>query len=195
MIAAVEDELSEAVLRRTLAVVRPDLAIWSVLSHRGSGYLRNRSRELNRTAAKVPVLVLTDLDDPAQCPPGLIADWLPIQRNPGLLIRVAVMEIESWVLAHRTATAPFLGVAERLIPIDTDGIPNPKEFLVGLARRSRLGSIRSDLVPRKGSTAHVGPAYNATLSQFVAAEWDPRAASKHSESLARTIDRLKNSFC
>lgn len=194
MIIAVEDPLSEAVTRKLVAEVRPDLAITGFIGNRGNGYLRAKARELNRVAAKVPTFLLADLDSPAACPPSLIADWLPLQLAANLLFRVAVIEVESWVLADREQVAVFLGVPEHRIPIHTDTISDPKQFLVNLARKSRSAGLREDLVPAVGSTALVGPMYNPRLVAFVAEHWSATRAREASGSLARTVERLKVAY-
>ena len=194
MIIAVEDPLSEAITRKLFAEVRPDLTITTLLGNRGNGYLRRKARELNRAAVKLPVFLLTDLDSPELCPPGIIADWLGGEPAANLLFRVAVIEVESWVLADREQVATFIGVPEHRIPADTDSIPDPKQFLVNLARRSRSAEVRTDLVPAIGSTAAVGPLYNPRLVSFVATRWSATRARYASESLARTVTRLHAAY-
>jgi hypothetical protein len=104
------------------------------------------------------------------------------------------MEIESWVIADRDRLAAFLHVQAHRIPNDPDSIPQPKEFIVNLARRARRREIREDLVPRPGSTAAVGPAYNARLIEFVELSWNAVEAATLSPSLARAIKRLSTAF-
>src|SRR6266568_1155742 len=127
MIAAVEDALSEAVVRKIVTVVRPDLTLYQVMRRNGQGYIRSKVRQLNQTARSVPVLVLVDLDRPVPCPADLVQALLPIPHAPKLLFRVAVMEIESWVMADRKPFARFVGIAEDFVPTDTDAEPHPKE--------------------------------------------------------------------
>lgn len=194
MIAAVEDPLSEAVLRKLVLALRPDLTIWQVVRKNGSGYLRSRAREFNRTAQRVPVFILTDQDRPEPCPADLIANWLGVPPAPNLLFRVAVMEIESWIMADRGAFATFIRVPEHSIPENPDEILRPKEFIVSLARRSKRRDIREDLIPARGSTAAVGPAFNLRLGEFVAVAWNPIGAAEASASLHRTIVRLRGAF-
>ncbi|HEY0142993.1 MAG TPA: hypothetical protein VGF48_18995 [Thermoanaerobaculia bacterium] len=194
MIVAVEDPLSEAITRKLFAEVRPDLPITTVLGNRGNAYLRSKARELNRAAATLPVFLLTDLDSPTTCPPHLIANWLGASPATNLLFRVAVIEVESWVLADREQVAEFIGVPEHRIPADTDAIPDPKQFLVNLARRSRSADVRTDLVPAAGSTAAVGPLYNPRVGSFVAARWSAARAGAASASLSRTIERLRIAY-
>lgn len=194
MIVAVEDPLSEAITRKLFAEVRPDLPITTVLGNRGNGYLRAKAREMNRVAAKLPVFLLTDLDSRTKCPPSVIADWLGGQPAGNLLFRVAVIEVESWLLADREQAAAFIGVPDHRIPADTDAIADPKRFLVNLGRRSRSADLRTDLVPTAGSTAAVGPMYNPRLGAFVSKHWSSLRARTASASLARTIERLSAAY-
>ncbi|MCU1245698.1 MAG: hypothetical protein JWN02_1608 [Acidobacteria bacterium] len=193
MIAAVEDALSEAVVRRIVAVVRPDLKLYSVMRKNGHGYIRSRIRELNRTAQTIPVLVLVDLDRPEPCPADLIESFLPAPRASKLLFRVAVMEIESWVMADRPAFAKFLSVSLNRVPENPDTVLRPKEAIVSIAKRSARKAIRDDMVPSPGGTRMVGPAFNARLIRFVET-WDPEAAARVSPSLQKAIERLRSAF-
>lgn len=194
MIAAVEDPLAEAVLRKLVGVLRPDLTIWQVLRKNGSGYLRSRARELNRTAHQVPVFILADQDRPEPCPADLIRNWLGVPPAPSLLFRVAVMETEAWIMADRDAFAAFLRVPANAVPENPDAVREPKELVVSMARRSRRRDIREDLVPASGSTAKVGPAFNPRLTEFVATAWNPVRAAEASASLRRAVTRLYEAF-
>jgi len=107
---AVEDDLSEAVIRRLLLDTGREYAIGTVFGRGGFGYLRSRAKNWNAAAAAgTPVLLLTDLDQ-HPCPPVLIDDWLDIEPHSNLIFRVAVREVESWLLADREGLADFLGI-------------------------------------------------------------------------------------
>jgi hypothetical protein len=194
MIIAVEDVLSEAVARRIIATVDESVQVAMVIGLKGNAYLRERARHLNRTARSVPVFLLTDLDVPALCPANLRKSWIGDAVQPQLLFRVAVVEVESWVLADREELAAMLQIPDHRIPQWTDAIERPKEFLISLARRSRSRDVREDIVPDDGSTAKVGPAYNARLTSFVATRWNAIRAAKHSKSLERTLRRVRTSL-
>ena len=75
MLIAIEDAVSEAVARKLLSSVRPDLAVTVALGRQGNGYLRSRARELNRAATSIPVLMLADLDDRSVCIPDVMMAW------------------------------------------------------------------------------------------------------------------------
>jgi hypothetical protein len=185
---AVEDELSETVLRRILHSVR-GFAIGTTYSRGGFGYLRKTIHGWNNAAKGTPFLVLTDLDKYV-CPAELIAEWLSSPRHPNLLFRIAVREVESWVLADPENLSRFIGVPAHTIPANPDDMIDAKAALVALGMKSRSKLIRESIVPRRGSTAKQGPGYNGCIGQFVRDQWNVKAAKLNSPSLARTIDRL-----
>jgi len=120
----------------------------------------------NVAARGIPYLVLTDLDR-SECAPAKIREWLSAPVHPNLLFRIAVREIEAWLLADRSGLARLFGIAQGRILTNPDDIPDPKGALIDLARSSRWKSLREDIVPRMGSTARQGPAYNDRLGDFV----------------------------
>jgi hypothetical protein len=108
----------------------------------GSSYIKSKISGFNNAAKVTPYLVLTDLDK-KECAPLLIREWLPHGQHPNLLFRVAVREVETWVMADRLSFAKFLGIESKLIPQDIDRqVTNPKEFLLELTRRSRKKDIK-----------------------------------------------------
>lgn len=192
MILAVEDGISEAVCRRLLSVSRPECDVRAVVGLRGYGPLRQRLPELNRSARALEVLLLTDLDTTYPCPGALIDDWREgLTFNSRLLFRVAVHEVESWLLADRHSFAAGLRVPVERLPLEPDLVPDPKRLVVNLARGSRSPTIRADLVPAPGATSAVGPAYNPRMIDFVLNIWNPLQAAAHSPSLRRALERLR----
>jgi len=185
---ATEDELSEITLLRVLADANR-YAVGTAYRRGGFGYLRRTIHGWNSAARSVPFVVLTDLDT-CECPPRLISDWLHVQKHPNLLFRVAVREVESWILADPRNLAKFLGVSRTLIPTDTDAIADPKAAIINLARTSRSKAHRDRIVPGKNSTAKQGPDYNGCLGSFIRELWDIETAKRNSPSLARTVDRI-----
>ena len=188
VILAVEDELSESISTQILGHF--DIEIWYTIRGKGNVSLRQKAPELNRSANGAAIFLLTDLDTPRECPPGLIRSWIRGALNPRFFFRVAVMEVESWVMADRIGFADFLSVPLHRIPSPTDNILNPKEFLLSLARRSKKKSVREALVPAPDTTLRVGNEYNILLSEFVQDHWDLGRAATASPSLKRTLDRL-----
>ena len=192
VIIAVEDYLSEAVLRTILFQSDRTYIIGNCLGRQGLGYLKKKISSFNLASKGIPFIILADLDQ-VECAPELLDSWFNFQKSDNLLFRVAVREVESWVMAHRSAFSSFLGIAKELIPPDTDTIDNPKRFLINLAVRSKNRVIREAIVPNRKSTATIGPDYNGTLISFVQSRWKVRNALKYSRSLKRSFIAI-NSF-
>lgn len=187
----VEDSLSEAVLRAVLQQSNRHYFVGNCYGQGGSGYLKEKIRGFNKAAQGIPFLVLTDLDK-SECPPVLIEEWLSESKHPNLLFRVAVREVESWLLAHREALSKFLGIHKESIPQDVDTINDPKQLLINLTRKSRYRILREAIVPSPGSTAKIGPDYNGKLISFVKSRWKVPAAMLYSPSLKRTVHAVSN---
>jgi hypothetical protein len=183
---AVEDPLSEAVLRTILRQSGRPYHVQSCIGLSGFGYLRKNIRELNHAARKLPILVLTDLDR-AECAPILRREWLNVSPHQNLMFRVAVREVESWIMAHRTEFAAFLGIRTDLIPTNPDGLNDPKRTLLDLTAKSRKRELREAMIPAPKSTAKVGPDYNGRLGEFVIMNWDVREAAKNSLSIRKAL--------
>lgn len=188
VILAVEDRLSDAVATKILETF--GVKIVKRIGFQGKSALERKTPELNRAANGIMVFMLTDLDSLRECPPELIRSWVRGNLNPRFFFRVAVMEVESWVMADRMEFADFLSIPLHRIPSPTDNILNPKEFLLSLARRSKKKAIREALVPAQGATLSVGNQYNTLLSEFVQDHWDLERAATASPSLKRTLDRI-----
>lgn len=187
---ATEDELSEAVLRRLLRHARRGYSVGNAYGRGGFGYLRKTIIGWNRAARGVPFIVLTDLDN-CVCPPALIEQWLPATpKHPNLLFRIAVREVESWLLADSANLSEYLHINAKRMPENPDQIADPKKTLVDLARLSRSADVRGRIVPKSRSTATQGPDYNACLCAFVAGQWDIDLARANSASLDRAVRRL-----
>jgi hypothetical protein len=188
---AIEDAVSEAVIQRVLRESRQQYATATIYNRGGNGYLQRVIAGFNNAAKGTPFLVLTDLDK-HQCPATLVADWLNAPKHPNLLLRVAVTEVEAWLLADRQGIAAFLGVRLDLVPHGVEQLPDPKGVLVSLACRSRKREIKKDICPGVNSTRKVGPNYNPQLVTFVEYNWNLVEARTNSESLNRLIERLEN---
>jgi hypothetical protein len=189
---AVEDELGEQMIRVLLAQSGRVFPIGAVYGKRGNSYLKKTLRAFNNAAKGMSYFVFTDLDD-KPCAAFLIEDWFncsiadyPKRRAANLLFRIAVHEVESWIMADRESFAKFLGISVSKIPPQTDVIPDPKKFLINLARSSRKRDLRDDLVPRLGDSRQIGPDYNGRLSEFLHSSWQASIAELHSSSLAKT---------
>lgn len=186
---ATEDPLSEAIGLRLLAELPIPVKPNFLMRKDGSGNLRSRMDSWRQMSRRQIVLILTDLDRLA-CPLALRADWLGKTPPPAnLLLRIAVKEIESWVLADHEAMRRLIGSKGTLPPLPDD-LPDPKQHFLKLAKFAPR-QIRQDLVKESGAVASQGMGYNVCLTDWVQSVWSPERASERSPSLARTRKRLR----
>jgi len=183
---AVEGEIDEAVARKLIQHIGA-LPGTGFISG-GKQNLRKRVAGYNQAAMRQPWLVLVDLDH-CSCAPTLVQKWVP-QPSPYLCLRVAVREVEAWLLADSHNLAQFLGVPPNCIPHSPEQIGDPKNEMVNLASQSRKRAIRKDMVPTPNTGQQVGAAYSARLIEFVERHWDIQQAASRSPSLQRAIDCL-----
>jgi hypothetical protein len=134
-----------------------------------------------------PVLCIADTD--GECPVKLLANWLPRNSGGKLLLRLAVVEGESWVLSDRAGAAEFFGVAPKAVPAQPDSLVDPKREVLRLARSSRVRVLRQEVVSAENPNKP-GVGYNIHISRFVAEKWDVRRAAEESPSLRRAVLRL-----
>ena len=156
----------------------------------GKGKIKKQIKAYNNAAQHGYYFVLTDLDNEYECAPLLIKDWLPFVQSNQLLFRVAVHEIESWLLADKENLAAFLSISRKLVPLKPDNEIDPKHTIISLAKRSRKREIREAIVPID-DYASIGPEYNIMLQSFVRNFWSINSARKNSPSLDKTLKSLE----
>ena len=190
---AVEGLLDEAVLKRLIAHAGGQAG--AIYGKQGKVQLLRRLSGFNRAAQYAPWAVLVDLDQDGECAPPIRSSWLP-EPSTNMCFRVAVREVEAWLLADREQLARFLAVTPRLIPEEPETLASPKDTMTQLAQKSRRRDGREDMAPRPGSSRRIGPAYSSRLIQFVADTqqgWRPDVASESANSLRgciRCLERL-----
>ena len=176
--------MSGWVARRALSTRPAGYAIGAVFSHGGFGYLKKQAPAFNNAAKGCPFLLLTDLDR-CPCPPQLIEEWLGRPKHPHLLLRVAVREVESWLLGDAVGLGRFLKLRSPLSVPDPESLANPKQTLLGAAEKSPSRLMREALLWRDERSGRLsqGPDYNGTLARFVSCHWDVAAARLKCRSL------------
>lgn len=186
---ATEDELSEIVGIRLVSEMGSAFEVGLTLRKGGFGYLRNSLKSFCQMASRDPMLLLTDLDQ-AKCPASLIEEWMGSMRKPDkLLFRVAVREVESWLLSDHDAMASLMGCSKAKLPKQPDTLADPKQTLLRFARNAPR-NIRTDLIAEDGVIASQGLGYNQRLGDFVREQWSPERAASRSDSLLRVRQRL-----
>ena len=188
--AAVEGDLDHVVVERLILELGANAG--PVHGRAGRSNLMANLDGYNRAAQFAPWLVLVDLDTD-DCAPKLRDDALP-SPSQFMTFRIAVREVESWILADRERVASFLAIGQPSIPLDPDTLLEPKRKIVDLARRSRRSAIKRDLVPREGSGRATGDLYNTRMMEFVqdgVSGWRPEVARQNSDSLDRAIRAIE----
>ena len=152
----------------------------------GKGKIKKQIGAYNTASQHGCYLIIVDLDDDFSCAPALINEWLPGKKSSNFLFRVAVHEIESWLLADIENLADFFSISKSLIPLEPDFKMDPKSVIISLAKRSRKREIREAIVPID-KFASIGPEYNVKLQTFVRDFWNIDLARKRSPSLDKAI--------
>ena len=184
----VEGSLDEAVV--AILITHVGGAPGHIYGGNGKQRILQGIKGYDNAARRAPWLVLVDLDRDADCAPLLRSRWLP---NPAtqMCFRVAVREVEAWLLADRERIASFLGVSRDLAPGRPEEIADPKAEIVRLARRSRHRRIREGVAPRPESGRSEGPEYASLLAEYVRERWRPDVARRRADSLDGAIKCLE----
>ena len=184
-----EDDPTFAIMQKMLDNFNGCFSINQIVNAHGFVRIKKHINGYNEASVYTPYFIITDLDK-NECAPSLIKSWFCKVPNKNMLFRVAVREIESWIIADRKNFAKFIGVSLDKIPLKPDEIKEPKEKLISLVKKSRNKVLCSDLAP-KDNSASIGPYYNATLRQFILDRWDLCSAMKNSPSLNKAFLALK----
>jgi hypothetical protein len=182
----VEDVLSEAVMQRILATVGYAGTVTYRIT-RGNGMIKANVGKYKAASRIIPHIVLTDLDR-YPCPPALLDVWNVGELPPSMLLRIAVREVESWLLSDRKGIASFLHTAIEKVPYYPEREDDPKQALFNVVRKTRKRRLIEEIVPLPG--AHIGPLYNEHMCNFALNHWNIDAAVVDAPSLARNISRI-----
>ncbi|MEY4507229.1 MAG: hypothetical protein RL297_1807 [Pseudomonadota bacterium] len=186
---ATEDELSQAIALRLISELKRPHRVIHKLGLKGNGYLRSKMDSWCQMAEHQIMLVLTDLDQ-ANCLVEFRDQWLAQRRLPASLIfRIAVREVESWVLADHQAMRELVGKIG-VLPPQPDTLPDPKQALLGLGKTAPKG-VRNDLIRTIDGQLRQGVGYNARLTHWINTAWSPERAAERSPSLARARIRIQ----
>ena len=191
---ATEDELSEVMAYRLIEEAAHDLSVSVPMRAGGFGYLKNKAPDLLKLAHNVPVFLLADLDT-SVCPSALRENWLGTGINlpDDLLFRIAVREVEAWLLADREGFAAFTGAPITQIPATPEALVDPKATLLHLVNRYGKREQKVGIVRRDGTNLKQGLEYNLQLGLFVKdkKQWSLERALVNANSLSRAYHRLR----
>lgn len=187
----VEDELSGIVLRKLVEELGNGLFVYSVLLMGGFGNIKTGVQRFKNASNVTPHIVLTDLDM-GDCAPRLLKDWGVDTAMKNMLFRVAVREVEAWLLADREGVAKYLNLPLSKIPLHPEHENDPKQTLLSLVHKCKKRRLVEELVPAIGSSASIGPLYNTRMGEFVRDNWNVQRAAVNSDSLFRAIQRISS---
>jgi hypothetical protein len=185
-----EDEVTHQIMLRIYDYFQGCFSELRAIPCHGNGKIKKQIKAYNYAAHYGYFFIITDLDASYECAPSLISDWLPGQHTSQLLFRVAVHEIESWLLADRENFAAFFSVSQKLIPLNPDKETDPKHIVISLAKRSKKRDIRETIVPID-DYASIGPGYNIQFQGFIQNSWNIDSARRNSPSLDKAIKSLE----
>lgn len=185
-----EDDLSEAVMFKLINHFGDKYIVHNTYSGHGFGYLKSNIKGFNQASVVSPFFMLTDLDN-YTCPTSLIKDWINFPLHSNFIFRIAVREVEAWLLSDIEGLSEFLKVSTVNFPVFPENEFDPKNTLIQLARRSRIRRIREDLVPINENAA-IGPNYNGCLIEFVFYNWKIETALTRSKSFLKAFNKLKD---
>jgi hypothetical protein len=186
---ATEDELSEAIALRLISELKRPHHVTHALRRNGFGYLQSKMDSWCQMAEHQIMMVLTDLDQ-ANCLVEFRDQWLADRPLPtSLIFRIAVREVESWVLADHQAMRELVG-KKGVLPTQPDALPDPKQALLGLGKTAPK-SVRDDLIRTIDGQLRQGVGYNARLKHWINTAWSPERAAERSPSLFRARIRIQ----
>ena len=190
--AAVEGIVDEALLKRVCNSLGTDIAY--VYGKGGKSSVIRNLQGYNHSARFRHWVILLDLDRDAGCAPDAVNGWLPAPA-PLMRLRVAVRELEAWLLADPERLSGFLGVSSQIMPGNPDNLPDPKLAIVNLARASNRRAVKEDIVPSLRSGHSEGPAYASRMIEFISDVhngWRPEVAAINSDSFRRCRSAILN---
>lgn len=143
--------------------------------------------------AGIHTFTLTDLDT-QECAGVLIRDWFALPESDDvslpdkIIFRVAVREVESWILADHVAWAKHVAIPSGNFSVHPERLSDPKQHLLNVIRKKGTKKVHREMLPT--GSASIGPRYNEVLCRFINKKWSPKRAAKNSPSLARAIEAL-----
>ncbi|MCL4556765.1 MAG: DUF4276 family protein [Gammaproteobacteria bacterium] len=186
-----EDKLCCALASKLIKEHNEKLRIYQEIVCNGFGDFKSRVSRMNQAAATVmPVIMLADADQ-RECVVEQLNDWLPKMPAKDFYLRLAVREVEAWLLADSEGFANFLAISPDLVAPQPEVLSDPKNHLLQLVRKSKNRELKDGMLPKKGISTPIGLEYNAILSRFVEQDWSACRAQLRAPSLSRAVNRLQ----
>ena len=146
------------------------------------------ARYINMARHGPAVICIADSDQ--GCPVELLTKWLAPAPPTGFVLRLAVREAESWLLADGPGMRDYFGVPLMKLPHQPDELVDPKKDLLKFLSRYAPARLRREMVQASPTQLLRGSGYNSGLRHFVSVAWRPDRAAGQSPSLRRALVRL-----
>jgi hypothetical protein len=138
-----------------------------------------------------PIAILRDLDDDAPCAGDLVQKL--VRNRPHLLfLRIAVVELEAWLVAERDAFAKHIGVSIGRLPREPERAGKIRPLILTDAAHSKIRDVRVGFPPTESSGLPFGSEYISYMTRFIQDVWTPSRAAENAPSLARALLRLRD---
>ena len=198
-----EDEATKAVIIRLLRDYAPNLHVVGELPARGS-QVKAKISNFNSLASRLPVILLTDLDDEPCGPIGKRNLLGTIVQQPDFCINIAVDEVEAWLMADREGFARYFGIPLAQMPVSamqkmsgrkalpemSVSVKSSWLFTHDLMQRSTNAERKAQVAVSPVDRNSKGKEYNTAVVPFIHNVWNPEIALQGSDGLNRMIVRL-----
>ena len=187
-----EDSLSECVATKIVKLYLKNHIPYPIHTGGGKSKILRRILQYNKSAKHLHFFIIIDLDR-EQCLAHFIKNCFKNQPlKKGMIFRVAVREIESWILADINGFYNYFTIPKQKLSSNPDKLNKPKQHLVNIIDQyCKKRTYKENIIPYKNSNAIVGPGYNSEMIKFIHNSWNVERARKNSESLNRCIMALK----
>lgn len=194
MYVITEDPLGEDILKKIFLYLGIDYSSFFFICKGGVGNILKEMKTYIRISHSLPVVVLIDLDK-KECAPSFVSDLLSLHSSvpDRFILRIAVRESESWVLADGENCAEFFGIPRERLTNECDELDDPKLFFMNLINRHSRVALRNSLVRFSGKLRQ-SEEYNSILGNYISCCWNVEIAMLNSPSLKRAVKRIEDLY-
>lgn len=183
-----EDAICQAIGERLIGEVLGWTLAISPINCGGVSRLLSQLDRYQTLARLYPVLCIADTD--RRCAVELLEKHRPPNLSARFLFRLAVPEIESWILADNKGFAEHFRVPESRLPRNPDEEHDSKLTILHLVQKSKSRLFKNEMISAYDRNK-IGTGYNLHLTSFVREKWSVEEAAMRSASLARCVSRLQ----
>ena len=195
-----EDDVTKYIARKLAYAVSNEMKLKDAIiedvgiRERGAA-VKNKLQQIIRLGKKTPVVFVFDSD--GDCVVDILKQTCPEGWTDSFCaLNIAIDEGESWLLADKKGFADYFGVAGEDIPIfqKAGEVTYPCKtslyIMKNIIPKSRKKEIRENMCcTERGKKPAT---YNVFWKDYIDNVWNMNEAEKMSDSLSRSINRVKN---